>query len=225
MTTNLMNAQPAAPAKNDLAATLRPLLLDLAVPLGSYYLLRAAGVALVPSLVASSIWPAARTIVGLVKHRSVNGLAALIVAVNMVSIAISFWTGDPRLMLAKESAISSTIGIAILISAFAGRPLMTAGMRPFLVKGDAAKDAAFDRLLASSPRFRRLERMFSLVWGVALLAECIVHVFCAFTLPVGTVVWLGTVLTIGAIFLGIVVGSIFSVPMETMVKLEAGTKP
>jgi hypothetical protein len=225
MTTNLMNTQPAAPAKNDLAATLRPLLLDLAVPLGSYYLLRAAGVALVPSLVASSIWPAARTIVGVVKHRSVNGLAALIVAVNMVSIAISFWTGDPRLMLAKESAISSTIGIAILISAFAGRPLMTAGMRPFLVKGDAAKDAAFDRLLASSPRFRRLERMFSLVWGVALLAECIVHVFCAFTLPVGTVVWLGTVLTIGAILVGIFVGSIFSVPMETMVKLEAGSKP
>jgi len=225
MTTNLMNTQPTAPAKNDLAATLRPLLLDLAVPLGSYYLLRAAGVALVPSLVASSIWPAARTIVGVVKHRSVNGLAALIVAVNMVSIAISFWTGDPRLMLAKESAISSTIGIAILISAFAGRPLMTAGMRPFLVKGDAAKDAAFDRLLASSPRFRRLERMFSLVWGVALLAECIVHVFCAFTLPVGTVVWLGTVLTIGAILVGIFVGSIFSVPMETMVKLEAGSKP
>jgi hypothetical protein len=39
------------------------------------------------------------------------------VAVNAVSIAISFWSGDPRIVLAKEGAITSTIGIAILISA------------------------------------------------------------------------------------------------------------
>jgi hypothetical protein len=48
---------------------LRPLILDLGVPLGSYYLMRAAGVALVPALAISSIIPAARTIAGLVKDR------------------------------------------------------------------------------------------------------------------------------------------------------------
>jgi hypothetical protein len=99
---------------------------------------------------------------------------------------------------------------------------MTAGMRPFLVKGDAVRNAAFDKLLAASPRFRLLERRFSLAWGIALLVECIVRVCCAFTVPVGTMVWLSTVLTAGAIVGGILVGSVFSVPMETMVKLEAG---
>jgi hypothetical protein len=84
------------------------------------------------------------------------------------------------------------------------------------------KSAAFDLLLSTSPRFRTLERRFSLVWGVALLTECIVRVCCAFTLPVGTMVWLSTVLTLGAIGIGIVAGSFFSVPMETMVKTEAG---
>jgi hypothetical protein len=228
MTTNLMNAQPAAttettPAqpKENVLATLRPLLLDLAVPLGSYYLLRGVGVGLVLALAASSVLPAARTIAGVVKGRTVNGLAALIVVVNVVGIAISFWAGDPRLMLAKDSVISSTIAIAILISAFTSRPLMTAGMRPFLVKGDAAKDQAFGKLLAASPRFRRLERMFSVVWGVALLAECVVRVVCVFILPVGTMVWLSTVILLGAIFAAMIVGSLFSVPMENMVKLEA----
>ncbi len=221
MTTTEVQA-PAVPAKNDLVATLRPLILDLGIPLGSYYLLRGAGAGLVPSLIASSVLPAARSVYGLARQRTVNALALLIVVVNVVSIAISFWSGDPRIMLAKDGAISSTIGIAILLSACTGRPLMTAGLRPFLVKGDAAKDAAFSRLLATSARFRTLERRFSLVWGSALLAECIVRVCCAFTLPVGTMVWLSTVLTVGSIGVGIVGGGVFSVPMETMVKDEAG---
>jgi hypothetical protein len=221
-----MENRPAAivggRSSGGLGRTLMPLVVDVAVPLGSYYLLHAAGCGLVASLALSSIAPAARTVFGLVRNRTLNGLATLIVAVNVVSIAISFWSGDPRIMLAKDGAVSSTIGIAILISAFAGRPLMTAGLRPFLVKGDAAKEAAFDRLAASSARFRRLERMFSLIWGVFLIGECVTRVVCAFTLPVGTMVWLGTVIMLVAIFGAMGICGFCSVPMETMVRNEAG---
>ena len=208
--------------KSSAATALRPLILDLGVPLASYYLLRRVGVDLVTSLALSSLVPATRTVIGLVKDRTVNGLAILIVAVNVVSIAVSFWTGDPRVMLAKDGAVSSTLGIAILLSVLAGRPLMTAGLKPMLVKADAAKASAFDRLAGTSPRFHRLELMFSAVWGVTLLSECTARVFCAFTLPVGTMVWLSTVMTLGAIGVGILISSAFSIPMEKMVKLEAG---
>jgi hypothetical protein len=220
MTTTELQA-PAVPAKNELVATLRPLLLDLAVPLGSYYVLRGAGVGLVASLALSSVLPTVRTVAGLVRDHTVNGLAALIVAVNVVSIAISFWSGDPRIMMAKDGAVTSTIGIAILLSAFGSRPLMTAGMRPFIVKGSAAKSEAFDRLLAASARFRRLERMFSLVWGITLIVDCVLRICGAFALAVGTMVWLSTVLTVASIAAGMFVGCAFSVPMENMVKLEA----
>jgi hypothetical protein len=224
-TTTVLQARPASAgtrSSDGLRGALLPLVVDIAVPLGSYYLLRAAGCGLVPALALSSIAPAARTVFGLVKNRTVNGLAALIVTVNVVSIAISFWSGDPRIMLAKDGAVSSTIAIAILVSAFAGRPLMTAGLRPFIIKADAAKAAAFDRLLVSSARFRRLERTFSLIWGAALLAECATRVVCAFTLPVGTMVWLGTVIMLTAIFGAMGIGGFCSIPMENMVKLEAG---
>jgi hypothetical protein len=224
MTTTLIETRPASAGTHSsggLRNALLPLVVDFAVPLGSYYLLRAAGCGLVTALALSSIAPAARTVFGLVRDRTVNGLAALIVAVNVVSIVISFWSGDPRIMLAKDGAVSSTIGIAILISAFAGRPLMTAGLRPFLVKADAAKAVAFDRLAASSPRFRRLERMFSLIWGVFLISECTARVICAFTLPVGTMVWLGTVIMIATIVGAMLTCGFCSIPMETMVKLEA----
>lgn len=215
--------QPPEAARPRSAATaLRPLILDLGVPLGSYYLMRAAGVALIPALALSSIVPAIRTIAGLVRDRAVNGLAALIVVVNVVSIAVTFWAGDPRLMLAKDAAVSSTVGLAILVSVFAGRPLMTAGLRPMMTKGNAALDAAFGRLSATSPRFGRLERIFSAVWGITLLAECVTRVICTFTLPVTTMVWLSTVMTLGAIGAGIILGAPAAGSMRKMIEQEAG---
>jgi hypothetical protein len=208
--------------KNPAAAALRPLIIDMAIPLGSYYLMRHLGVALIPALALSSVVPAAHSVIGLVRDRVVNGLALLMVMVNMVGIAVTFASGDPRLMLAKEAAISSTIGIALLISAFAGRPLMTAGLKPMLVRADTAKDDAFDRLLARSPRFRRLERVFSAIWGVVLLTECVVRIICVFSLPVATMVWLSTVMTLGAVGTGIIASAPVSGAMDNMVKLEAG---
>lgn len=160
MTTTQFEAQPEQIKKRpngsrdqsarDARKALRPLPVDLGIPLGSYYILRAAGCDLVMSLVLSSVVPVVRSVAGLVKDRTVNALAALMVAVNVVSIAISFWSGDPRIMLAKDGAVSSTIGIAILVSLFTARPLMTAGLRPFIVKGDAAKAPVFDRLASRS---------------------------------------------------------------------------
>ena len=215
MTTTQISLQPRSSA----ATALRPLIVDLGVPLASYYLLRKVGVGLVPALALSSVVPAVRTIAGLVRERAVNGLAALIVVVNAVSIVVSFWTGDPRVMLAKDGAVSSTVGIAILFSVLVGRPLMTAALKPMMTRADPAKVAAFDRLSRTSAKFGRLERMFSLVWGVTLLSECVARVFCAFILPVGTMVWLSTVMTLGAIGVGIVASSTFSIPMEKMVRL------
>ncbi|MFJ9814259.1 VC0807 family protein [Streptomyces sp. NPDC101151] len=208
----------------------RPLLVDVAVPLGSYYLLKdGIGMSTFAALAWSSVVPALRTVWGLVKERRTNGLAGLILVVNVVSLLMSFVSGDPRLMLAKDSGVSSTVGIGILVSVWLGRPMMTAGMKPFLVKGDAAKEAAWQRLAsgaaADSAAFRRKERVFSAVWGAVLLAECIVRVVGAYTVSVDTMVWLGTVIMIGSIAIAIVISGGAAVgPMEKMLIAEAEDK-
>jgi hypothetical protein len=200
---------------------LQPLVLDLAVPLSLYYLLHDAfGVGLVLSLALSSVVPAVRTVLSMVTEHRVNALAGLMLAVNVISIALSFITGNPRVMLAKDSGVSSVIGILVLASAFGGRPLMSAGLKPWLVKGDIAKAEAWERLTSGSARFRGLERRFSLVWGVALLGECTLRLIGAFTLPVSTMVWLGTVLTIAGILVGMTVGGAATVPMEKLLVAE-----
>ena len=202
--------------------TLRPLLIDVGIPVGTYYLLRDAfGLSLWLSLALSSIGPAVRSITGLMAERKLNLLAALILAVNLAGIAVSFLTGDPRAMIAKESAVSSVIAFAILGSVALRRPLMSAGLKPFMTKGEPRRTAAWDRLSAASPRFRRLELAFSTIWGLALLAECAASLVGAYTLPVTTMVWLGTVMTLGAIGVAIVIGGAAAGPIQQMIDAEA----
>ncbi|WP_336050140.1 VC0807 family protein [Streptomyces sp. CA2R101] len=203
--------------------SLLPLVLDVGVPLASYYVLRNGfGLGEVAALGWSSVVPALRTVWGLIRGTGVNGLAVLILVVNVVGLALSTMTGDPRLMLAKDGGASSVIGIAMIVSVFLGKPLMTAGLKLFVTKGSAAKNAAWDRLLAGSARFRRAERRFSLIWGTTLLTECVARVIGAYTVPVHTMVWLGTVLTVVAILLAMVVaGGSCAEPMEKMVRAEA----
>ncbi|MFJ6838720.1 VC0807 family protein [Streptomyces sp. NPDC091209] len=199
-----------------------PLIVDVAVPVGSYYLLKNGfGMSTMAALGWSSVVPAVRTVWSVVKERKVNALAGLILFVNVVGLALSLVAGDPRLMLAKDSGVSSAIGIGVLLSVKLGRPMMTQGMKPFLVKGDAARSAAWDRLAAGSERFRTAERTFSLVWGTVLLGECVARVVGAYTLPIDTMVWLGTVVMIASMVLAFMISARFAVvPMEKMLERE-----
>jgi intracellular septation protein A len=207
---------------NARVAALTPLIVDVGLPLGAFYLLSDGfGVATITALTVSSVPPAASALWTAVKKRKVNGLAGLMLVVNVVGILMSVITGDPRLMLAKDGAISSVIGIAVLLSVAAGRPLMSAAMKPMVVRGDSARLAAWDRLSATSGTFRRSEKSFSLVWGTALLTECVVRVVCAYTLPVHTVVWLHAVLVLGAIAVGMVGSRAFAERIGKLVKAEA----
>ncbi|MGW1605408.1 VC0807 family protein [Streptomyces eurythermus] len=205
----------------------KPLLIDVAVPLGSYYLLKEAfGTSTFAALAWSSVVPAVRTVWSLVAERRTNALAVLILAVNVVSLLLSFVSGDPRLMLAKDSVVSSTVAVGILVSVRLGKPMMTEAMKPFLVKGDPAREAAFRRLLsgaaAGSAAFRRKERVFSVVWGLVLLAECVVRAVGAYTVPVDTMVWLGSVVLVVTMAIGFLLsGGLAAGPMEGMLTAEA----
>jgi hypothetical protein len=210
-----------APAGAGLIRSLRPLAIDIAIPLGTYYLLRdGLGLSLWLSLAGSSVFPAIRSVAGIVAQRQLNVLALLMLAVNIAGIGVSFATGDPRLMIAKDSAISSVIGLAILGSVALRRPLMTAGLEPWLTRGAADRTAAWNRLLAGSARFRRLESLFSVIWGTVLLGECAARMVGAFTLPVPTMVWLGTVILLTALGVGVIAGGLAAGPMTAMIEAE-----
>ncbi|MFY4719365.1 VC0807 family protein [Streptomyces sp. LaBMicrA B280] len=227
MTKNTGNHSRSTQQNPSMLDNLRPLIIDVVVPIGAYYVLKdGLGASTIAALAWSSVVPAARTVWGLVRERRANALACLILVVNLVSLLVSTLAGDPRLMLAKDGAVSSTVGIGILVSVRLGRPMMTAAVMPFLVKGDAAMEAAWRRLTGGtsvrSGEFRQRERLFSLVWGVALLAEYVARVVGAYTVPVDTMVWLGTVVLIATMVVAFRVSGVLAAgPMERLLEAEA----
>ncbi|MEU6285558.1 VC0807 family protein [Streptomyces sp. NPDC047028] len=192
--------QSSAPRPSAPGSALRPLLIDVAVPLVLYYVLnKGAHLNTVDSLVLSGAVPAVRTVYGLVRDRRVNGLALLMLVVTLVGAAISLISGDARLMLAKESLGTGLIGGSILVSAFTSQPLMASAMRPFMTKGKPEREAAWEHLRATEPRFRAGITRTTQLWGAGLLADCVLRVVGAYTLPVHTMVWMSTVILVGAI--------------------------
>ncbi|MFI6153082.1 VC0807 family protein [Kitasatospora sp. NPDC051170] len=214
-------------APNPVASALRPLALDVVAPLAGYYLLHSAlGMSEFAALAWSSVVPAGRTVLGLLAERRVNLWAALMLTVNLAGLALTFVTGDARMMIAKDGGLSGTVALAILVSALVGRPVMTPMLMPFVTRGRRDLSAAWQRLAegraAGSRAFHRYERVFAGIWGTALLTECAARVVGAFTLPVSTMAWLSTVFLVGAIVAGSMLGQIAVEPMAALVRAEAG---
>ncbi|MFD0397388.1 VC0807 family protein [Kitasatospora sp. NPDC127121] len=215
----------AGATPNPSASGLRPLAIDVVAPLAGYYLLHSVcDLSVFAALAWSSAIPAARTVLGLLREHRLNLWAALMLTVNLAGLALTFVTGDARLMIAKDGGLSGTVALAVLISALVGRSVMTPVLMPFLTKGKRDRAAAWQRLVegraAGSRAFRRHERVFAGVWGTALLADCVARVVGAFTLPVATMAWLSTVFMIGAIAAGAMLGRIAADPMEKLVAAE-----
>ncbi|MBJ3813219.1 hypothetical protein JGB26_40260 [Streptomyces flavofungini] len=208
-----------------------PLVVDGIVPVASYYLLsKGFGMSTMAALAWSSVFPALRTAWSIAKERRVNGLALLILSANVGGLLLSLIAGDPRLMLAKDSGITGVIGLAVLVSVVVGQPLMSAGLKVWVTKGNAARTAAWEKLAEGAgrseedlesdqgARFVRLERRFSVVWGSVLFGEAVLRIVGAYTVPIDTMVWLSSVLGASGIVLAIVISGGRAVgPMEEMV--------
>ena len=205
-------------------SALGPLVLDLGLPVAAYYVSRnALDTSLVTAYLASSVVSVGRMAFTAVRDRRLNGLSALVFAVNMASLALNFMTGDVRLMAARDAVVSSVVGFGILVSVLRGTPVMAEGMRPFVTKGRAGWETAWEQLALGSPRFRRLLGRHSAVWGIAFVLDCAVRVVCAATAPVNSLAWIGTVTTIGAIVVAIVVsGAVAADPIMKLVGAAAG---
>ena len=165
-----------------------PLILDVGVPLASYYLMRHFGVSLVTALAISGLLPGVRVLWSLLRRHTADGLAVAVLVLTVVSIPIAFLTGSARLLLAKESVATGALGVWLIISVFLARPAMANGMRAFLAR-TVSSARAWDELAADSTRFQRCLKAATMAWGIGFLIECAGRIVIVFSLPVDTAVW------------------------------------
>lgn len=167
---------------------LLPLVLDIGLPLGSYYLLKGFGVDVITALIVSGLVPAVRTIWTTVRKGRPDQFALAVLILTIVSIPVTLWTGSPTFMLAKDGVGTATLGIWVLVMALRGQPLMATGTKPFLAPS-GVRAQAWDELMQDSPAFRKLLIKASVLWGFGFIVEVVARLLIVFTLPFDTAVW------------------------------------
>lgn len=157
---------------------------DIAGPLVAYQLLRSAGHSAVSALVLSGIFPALGVAVGLVRRRRLDAVGLLVLAGIAVGTVLGLVSGDPRLVLIEGSVPTAVFGLLCLGSLWTRRPLIFRFALEF-VGEDTPRGRDFSAHWAY-PGFRRVFRLFTVVWGVTYLAEAAARVVIVETMSTST---------------------------------------
>ncbi|WP_433435001.1 VC0807 family protein [Nonomuraea sp. CA-141351] len=180
------------------SALIKGVLADVVLPVAVYYVCRAVGLDQMPALLLGGLAALLRIAIVAARLRRFDGLAALVAAGFGVAIVLAALTGDPRLVLAKESIVSGLLGLLLLGSCLVGRPLMYALMRRLNAE-DHDKLDEWDRLWQVRPEFRRVFTTITLVWGAGALAEALVRLPLIYSIPLDVMTGVSTALQLGTI--------------------------
>ncbi|MFE9428322.1 VC0807 family protein [Kitasatospora sp. NPDC006697] len=198
------------------------LLADIVIPIALYYGLRAAGVSVFAALLAGALLPTLTTAVQWVRTRSLEGMAGFVAGTMLLGLAAALVSGSPRFMLAKDGWLTAVAGLWFLISIRAERPLLFHGGRPLLEGRFRSDGTSWDVLWEREPAFRRIWRVSTAIWGVAMLLDAVARVVMAYALPVDLVPGLGALLwPVTLVLLQVVNGVYYEV--AGLWRLTAGT--
>ena len=159
---------------------------DIAGPLLAYLLLRSAGLSAVMALVLSGIFPALGVGINLVRRRRADSIGLLVLAGIVVGTIVGLASGNARLVLVEGSVPTAAFGLLCLGSLWTGRPLIYRLTLEFIGAG-TDRGHTFEARWRF-PEFRRAFRLFTVVWGVAYLAEAAARVVIAETTATGIAV-------------------------------------
>lgn len=172
--------------------------LDVAIPLGCFYGLRAAGTNQWLSLLISGALPGVRFVYRLLRWRRLELLPLFTLSIVLVGTAVALLTPDPRLLLARESYITALMGLWMLGTLLSHRPFIFTATIRIMSKADAEQ---WRHEWRTSAQFQRAMRVITVLWGAAFLIDAIARVVMAYTLPVDVVPVLSVVLIVTMLML------------------------
>ncbi|MFD2421168.1 VC0807 family protein [Amycolatopsis pigmentata] len=168
---------------NSKIRTITPVLLDLVLPIGGYFLLHGiGGLSDFWALTIAGSATGAYAAINTARRGKLDVLGLLVVLEVALSIGLLFTTRDPRIVLLKPSLYIAVAGGYTLVTCFIGRPLCYESGKPFVTKGDPDRLRAYELSWHRSDRFRRALRVVTAFWGVAFLADAVVRVVVVYSL-------------------------------------------
>ncbi|WP_406689772.1 VC0807 family protein [Saccharopolyspora sp. ID03-671] len=184
--------------KDDLRPLLRRIGPDLLGPVAVYYLARIAGLAPTASLLLAAAVPVIRAARSYVTDRRVGGVTLFVLGAVALSAVMSLVTGDPRLLLVRAAWGTAALGILLLATLFARRPLLYSAAAAIF---DDQRGAEWAANWERYPAFRRVLWSCTAFWGAMFLLDAAGRVVMALTLPVDVVPLLDDVLLVVVVVL------------------------
>lgn len=169
------------------------IVIDIALPLAVFYGLRALGVDQWWALILSGIVPIVRLGIGLVRHQRIEGPGLFTLSLLVVGTLVGFLTGDPRLLVARESYLTAIAGLWILATHVMVKPFMFTVTLP-LLPPETRQEWHND--WQSSRQFRRVLRLMTVGWGLAFIIDAAARVVLAYTIPLDLVPVIGIALMV-----------------------------
>ncbi|HEV7651562.1 MAG TPA: VC0807 family protein [Actinophytocola sp.] len=157
------------------------LLLNAAVPLVVYLLVRSHVDSDVTALAIAVAVPVAVTLGGFAMRRRLDPIGAVaVVAFGLVLIVLALTGGNPLVLKLQEAVVTGPLGVVLLGSVVIGRPA-----HPLVSRVLARRDPASAARLDDQQR-RRGANVVTTVLGTTLALHALVLLALALSLPTGT---------------------------------------
>ncbi len=163
---------------------------DIGLPTAAYYLARMAGSPEVAALLIAAAVAFGRIAWVAVRTRSITWVAAISVAGYGIGAVLALVSGNPTLVLLKESASTTIISLCFLVSARTTTPITLTLSQSFA--GDRADELRV-RVADDLDLLRRF-RSGSILWGAGLLFDAVARIPIVLWMPMDVAVVVGQVL-------------------------------
>jgi hypothetical protein len=150
----------------------------------------------VRALLASSAPPIAWSLVEFARNRRVDALSVLVLAGIALSLLAMLGGGGAKFLQLREKLVTGAIGLAFLVSALIGKPLVYELARANMRRKSAGEAEQFEALGAHAG-FRRTMTVMTIVWGLGLVADVAVGVALVLTLSIRTYLIVNPILSYG----------------------------
>lgn len=174
-------------------ASLVLMLVEVIVPLALFYGLRGVGVGQWAALLISGAAPLVVLAYRWGTSRRIEASSLFTLSILLAGTAIGLLTGDPRLLVARESYLTGIVGLWMIGTLWAPRPFILIATLPLL---PGATASSWEDGWAHDPVFKRVMRSMTLAWGCAFLIDAVARIVMAYTLPLDIVPLAGVALLV-----------------------------
>lgn len=181
---------------------------NVVLPVVTYAVLVRLGVAPVPALLLSGVWPLVEMAVTIVRQRHVDEFSLFVLIGIVIGVLTAVFSDSTRAVFLKDSITTGLLGLVFLVT-LPFKPLTFFLARRFATDGSKVQRDWWDGLWRH-PTFRRTQRGLGAAWGIALIGEATIRAVLTYRLGPQAMVVVNNVVpyvvTAGMVFVSITVG-------------------